>query len=96
MAVTIGNVTEDPLLSLTTGILPDVSSINEENLTDLEWFYAISLYYYSLIALIVVLIIGSLLSFFTCCNRGKVIEKKYLAPSVWFCAKEEGSEGSPD
>ena len=87
IAVTVDNITEDSLSSFTTGLPSDDSS--GEDLTDLEWFYAISLYYYSLIALIVVLVVGSLLSFFTCCNRDKAIERKYLAPSVWFCAGEE-------
>ena len=64
-----------------------------EDLTDLEWFYAVSLYYYSLIALIIVLIIGTIVSLITGYTEPSQVPKKYLAPGVRSCTGSEGDEG---
>ena len=60
-----------------------------EELSGLDWFYAISLYYYSLIALIIVLILGSLISLVTGYTKPSEVPKKYLGPGLRNCTGSE-------
>ena len=65
----------------TTAVAPPVS----DDLSGLDWFYAISLYYYSLIALIIVLVIGSVISLLTGYTKPSEVPKKYLGIGLRNC-----------
>ena len=71
--------------NMTTTAAPPTS----EDLSDLEWFYAVSLYYYSLIALLMVLVIGTIVSLITGFTKPSEVPKKHLAPGVRSCTGTE-------
>ena len=73
------NTTTMVMENITTTAAP------EEDLTGLDWFYAVSLYWYSLIALIIVLVIGSLVSLITGRTKPSEVPKRYLAPGIRNC-----------
>ena len=65
--------------------------------TDLEWFYSISFWYYALIAVIIVFVVGTMVSLLTwrCTNR--TTQKKFLFPIVRnFAGKEDNYVKSMD
>ena len=55
---------------------------SSDDRTDLEWFYAISFWYYPLIAIIVVFVLGTIVSLITWSCTKRDVQRKYLFPLI--------------
>ena len=73
------------------GTTPMAMMSSSDDRTDLEWFYSITFWYYPLISIIVVFVVGIIVSLMTWRCTTRDTQKKYLFPVIRRCAgKEDG------
>ena len=83
----------DMTTSMMNGTTPKTMLSSSDDRTDLEWFYSISFWYYAMIAVFIVFLVGTVVSLLTwrCTERGT--QKKYLFPIIRsFAGQEDVSE----
>ena len=87
-----GNVTEMMTSMMSNMTTTEAMMSSSDDRTDLEWFYSISFWYYPLISIIVVFVVGIIVTHLTWCCSAPVPQKKYLFPVIRRCAGEEDSD----